>query len=148
MAQVSALSPVRSLQVAFPIVPDILAYPHRTEVRAAHCAVPAAYMVCCPVIFQCTLRIQTEVELVFPAELVSGLAQGVVPDSRPGMHLGQVGGVCSQFVCHYSDTDILPVRQGQMLLRSDIAEHCGTEPADLGGADSTRDISVTSGPRV
>ena len=39
------------------------------------------------------VRIEREVELVLPAELESGFAQGVVPDLGAWMAFGQVGGV-------------------------------------------------------
>jgi len=41
------------------------------------------------------LRIERQVELVLPAKFKPGLAQRVVAVLRPGMALGQVGGVAA-----------------------------------------------------
>ena len=50
-------------------------------------------MASCPEISLCAFRVEREVELVFPTELITRLAQRVVAYLRTGMSFGKVGGV-------------------------------------------------------
>ena len=52
-------------------------------------------------IFTCPLRVEREVELVFPAELKTGLGQGIIAQLGTGMSLSQVCGVSSNLICHH-----------------------------------------------
>ena len=63
------------------------------------------------------LRIQAQVELVFPAEFEARLAQRVVAHLRTGMALGQVGGVRGDLVRHDAVAHVLAIRQAQVLFR-------------------------------
>ncbi len=59
------------------------------EIGAAHRAELTFGLVRCLVILQCTFRVEGQIELVFPSEVVAGLAQRVVADGGAGMLLGQ-----------------------------------------------------------
>ena len=80
-------------------------------------------------VFQCPLGIQAQVELVFPTELEPCSAQGVVAQRRAGVTFGQVGRMGGYLVGHDARADVLLVRESQMLLRRDVAEHGRPEPA-------------------
>ena len=66
---------------------------HGAEVWATHGTISAAYVVRCLVVLQGPLGVEAEVELVFPAELVTRLAQCIISNHGAGMLLGDVGGV-------------------------------------------------------
>ena len=86
-----------------------------------------------------------EVELVLPAELEAGLAQRVVAVLGAGVALGQVGGVGGDLVGDDAVLDVLLVRQAQVLLGRDVAEHGAAVPADHGRADGAGDVVVAGG---
>jgi len=77
------------------VVPHVLGDLHGAEVGAAHGAevghLGAFLGQGLVVEFPGLVRVQAQVELVFPAEFEAGLAQGVVPDLGAGVALGQVG---------------------------------------------------------
>ena len=54
------------------------------EIGAAHRAELTFGLVRCLVILQCTFRVEGQIELVFPSEVVAGLAQRVVADGGAG----------------------------------------------------------------
>ena len=62
-----------------------------TEVRTAHCAVVGVHLVAGLVVFECAFRIESQIELVLPAEIVTSLAQRIVANSGTRMTLSQVG---------------------------------------------------------
>ena len=84
----------------------------------------------------CGEGVKAEVELILPAELKTGLGQGVIPHLGAGVALGQVGGVGGYLVGHQALFHIPLVRQAQMLLGGHIAQHGAAIPADHGGADA------------
>src|SRR5690606_11433404 len=86
-----------------------------------------------------------EVELILPAKLEAGLAQGVVADLGAGVPLGEVGGVGGDLVGDDALADIVLVGQAEVFLGGDIAEHGGAVPADHGGADARGDVVVAGG---
>ena len=49
----------------------------------------------------------------------------------------------SYLICNYAHTNILSVRESEVLFRSDIAEHRRAEPSDLCRSDSGSDMVVT-----
>ena len=100
-------------------------------------------MVCFLVILQGTFRIQTQIKLVFPAELVAGFTQGIVPDLRTRMAFGKIRSMCSYFISDHSYTDIFFLRQSEMFFRGYIAKHCCSVPTDLCCADGTCDMVVS-----
>jgi hypothetical protein len=113
---------------------------HAAEMRAAHGAemrgLGAFLRQGFVVEFARGLGVEREVELVFPAEFKARLAQGVVAVLRAGMALGQVGGVGGDFVGDDAVLDILFVRQAQVFLGRDVAEHGAAVPADHRRADA------------
>ena len=81
-------------------------------------------------------------ELVAPAELVTGLAEGVVADLGAGVSLGEVGGVGGNLVGDDAGAHILPIGQSEVLLGRHVAEHRRAEPANLRGPDGAGDVVV------
>ena len=58
------------------------------------------------------------------------------------MAFGEVGGMGGDLVGDHAVLDVVAVRQAEMLLRRDVAEHGGAEPADHGGADGRGDVVI------
>ena len=94
-------------------------------------------------VFQRTVGVETQVELVAPAELVAGLAQGIVANLCARMTFSQVGCMGGNLVGDNARTYIFAVGQTQVFLRSDVAQHGRTQPADLCGTDGRSDVVVT-----
>ncbi len=86
--------------------------------------------------------IQTEIELIVPAEFEARLGQRVVADLRAGMSLGQIGGVRGDLVGDDAFFHVVLVGQPEMLLGRDIAQHRGAEPAYHRGADRRSDVVI------
>lgn len=84
----------------------------------------------------CRVRIERQVELVLPAEVETGARYRVIADLRGRMALGEVGGVGRDPVGDDAGLDVVAVRQAEMLLRRDVAEHGAAEPADHRRADA------------
>ena len=126
-------------------VAELAADAHGAEVGAAHGAVLAAHVVGLLVVLEGPFGVEAEVELVFPAELEAGLAQGIVPYLCPGMALGQVGSMGGYLIGDDTDAHVLLVREGQVLLWGHVAEHGGAEPAYLCGAYGTGNVVVAGG---
>ena len=82
------------------------------------------------------LRINRKSKLIIPSELKTGFTHSIIPGYAAWMPLGQIGGVGGNTVGHKSLTDIILFRETEMLLRSYVAQHGGTEPADHGGTDT------------
>ena len=87
-------------------------------------------------------RIEAEVELIFPAEFEARLAQRVVAVLRAGMAFGEVGGVGGDLVGDDAVLHVLLVRQAEVFLGRDVAEHRAAVPADHRGADAAGDVVV------
>ena len=88
------------------------------------------------------IRIQAQVELVFPAELEARLAQRIVADLRTGVAFGKVGSVGSDLVGNDPGFHIIAVGQAQVLLGRDITEHGTAEPADHRRADTRGNVVI------
>mmetsp|Transcript_100350 Transcript_100350/g.239272 ORF Transcript_100350/g.239272 Transcript_100350/m.239272 type:complete len:257 (+) Transcript_100350:323-1093(+) len=86
--------------------------------------------------------VQREVELVVPTELEAGLGEQVVPVLRPGVALGQVRSVGGDAVRDDARLDILAVRQPEVLLGGDVAQHGRPHGPDVGGPDGAGDVVV------
>lgn len=90
-----------------------------------------------------SLRIETERELIAPPELEAGLRQGIITLLRTRVALGQVSGVGCDLVGDDTGLDVIAVRQTQMLLRGDVAQHRGAVAGDLRRPDRRSDVIVT-----
>ena len=55
---------------------------------------------------------------------------------------GDIGGVGCNLVGDHTLPDVLGVREAEVLLGSDVAEHGGAIPADHGGTDRAGDVVV------
>src|SRR5471032_3376761 len=119
---------------------------HRAEFRPAHRAevrdLGRVFRQGFVVIRARGVRVQAEVELVFPAELEPRLAQGVIADLRPRMALGQIRSMRRDLVSDDPGLHVILVRQPQVFLGRDIAKHRATEPADHRRADARGDVVV------
>ncbi len=88
------------------------------------------------------LGIESQRELVAPAELEARLAHRVVPDARGRMALGEVGRVRGDAIGDDARLHVVAVGKAEMLLGRDVAEHGGAEPADHRRADGRGDVVV------
>ena len=86
--------------------------------------------------------VEAQIELVDPAELEARAGERVVAQLRRRMPLGEIGGMGGDLVGDDAVFHVVPVGQAEMLLRRDVTEHGGAEPADHGGADRRGDVVV------
>ena len=112
------------------------------EVRTAHGAELTFGLVRSLVIFESLLRVEGEVELVLPTEIITSLGKSIVANRGTGMSLGDVSCVSGNLVANNSCTHIVLVGQCKMLLWSNIAKHGCSIPAYHGSAYGTRDMVV------
>lgn len=96
-------------------------------------------------IFSCLLRIEREIELVFPSELKSSFRQGVISDLSRGVTFGKVSGMSREFVGDDPLADILFIGESQVLFARDVAEHGTALLSDHGAPDGTCDVVVARG---
>src|SRR5690606_20085139 len=129
--------------------PHVLADLHRAELRAAHGAEVSLLgrgggqrLV---VVGAGGVGVERQVELVLPAELEAGVGQRVVPRLGQRVALGEVGRVRGDLVGDDARLHVVLVRQAQVLLGGDVAQHGGAVPADHGGADAGGDVVVSGG---
>ena len=71
--------------------------------------------------FRRLVRVETEVELVVPAEFEAGLTEGVVVNLRAGVAFGQVGGVGGELVGDDANLDVILVRHTEHVERCFVA---------------------------
>ena len=88
------------------------------------------------------IGIETEIELILPAEVEACPRQRVVAQLCRRMPLGEIGRVRGDLVGDYAGFNVVAVRQSQVLFRRDVAEHGSPEPADHGRADPGSDVVV------
>ena len=79
------------------VIPDVLTYLHGAELRSTH-GTEVRHLGGILgqggiVKLACLFRVQTKIELVFPAEFKTRLGHGIVTHLCPGVALGQVGGM-------------------------------------------------------
>ena len=86
--------------------------------------------------------VEREIELIFPAEFKARLGDGVVAVLRAGMALGQVSRVRRDLVGDDAVFHVLLVRQAEVFLGRDVAEHRAAIPADHRRADAAGDVVV------
>ena len=94
------------------------------------------------IILSCPVGVERQVELVFPPEVETSLAHGVVAYHGTGMSLGDVGCMSGNLVRDDTVSHILQIRQGEVLLWSDVTYHRGAHPCNLCRADSRGDMVV------
>ena len=82
-------------------------------------------------------------ELVAPAELITGLAQCVVTDLCTRMSLGQVGSVCGNLIRDDPCAYVFAVGQTQVFFRSHVTQHRSSQPSDLCGSDSRSNVVIS-----
>ena len=87
-------------------------------------------------------RVHRQSELVAPAEVEPRPADRVVPQPRARVALGEVRRVRRDLVGDDAFLDVLAVRQAEMLLRRDVAEHRRAVPADHRRPDGAGDVVV------
>ena len=88
------------------------------------------------------LGIDRETELLLPVERVARAAQRVVAIARARAVAGDVGGVRGDLVRDEARLHVGLVRQAEVLLRRDVAEHRGAGGAGHRRADGARDVVV------
>ncbi|SLD07736.1 Uncharacterised protein [Mycobacteroides abscessus subsp. massiliense] len=92
--------------------------------------------------FASGVRVQREIELILPAELEARLGQGIVAELCPRVPLGEIGGVSGDLVGDHTVLDVLAIRQAQVLLGGDVAQHRGPGLGDDGRADCRGDVVI------
>src|SRR6266487_2886775 len=88
------------------------------------------------------LRVEGEIELVFPTEFETGFGDGVITVLRAGMAFGEIGGVRGDLVSDDTVLHVFLVRQTEMFFRRDVAKHGAPVPANHGRADRAGDVIV------
>src|SRR5437667_8007546 len=76
------------------------------------------------------LRIEGEIELIFPAKFEPRFRNRFVAVLRAGMAFGEIGGVRGDLVGDDAVFDVFLVRQTEMFFRRDVAKHRRAGPAD------------------
>ncbi len=89
------------------------------------------------------VRVQREIELVFPPKIETRARDRIVTAARSRVALRQICRVGSDLVGDHTGLHVVAIGQPQMLFRRDIAKHCRSEPADHRRADGRRDVVVT-----
>ena len=119
---------------------------HRAELGAAHRAevgdLRAIGRQRLVVILERRIRIERQVELILPPELEARLAERIVAEVRAGVALREVRRVRRDFVRDHARLHVVAIGEPEVLLRRDVAEHRGAEPADHRGADRRGDVVV------
>ena len=96
-------------------------------------------------VFDGSVGVEGEVELVVPAELESCPRQSVVSFLRARMSFGQIGCVRGDLVGDHTDLHIVAIGKSQMLFRGHVAEHRSTGLCDHRRADRRGDVVVCGG---
>ena len=95
------------------------------------------------VIRTCGDRVHRQVELILPAEFESRLRERIVPGLRARMPFGEIRGMRGDLVGDHARLHVVAIRQAEVLLRRDVAQHRRAVPADHRGADRRRDVVVS-----
>ena len=91
------------------------------------------------------VRIEREVELVLPTELKTSLGQSIVSQLGTGVPLGQVCRMGSKLVGNHALSHILTVRQAQVLLTGNIAEHGTAALSNQSPPEGPCNVVITRG---
>src|SRR5580658_1991702 len=89
------------------------------------------------------IRIERQVELVSPTKIKARPRQRVVSGARARVTLGKIRRERCDLVGDNAGLDVVAIRQSQVLLGRDVAQHRRAEPADHGCADGGGDVVVT-----
>src|SRR5450830_1787726 len=111
---------------------------HRTEMRDLGRVLRQGFVV----IRARGVRVEAEVELVFPTELETRLAQRVIANLRAGMPFREIGCMRGDLVGDDPGLHVILVGQAQVFLGRDVAEHGATKPADHRRTDAGGDVVV------
>src|SRR5215469_14322139 len=98
---------------------------------------------CFVVELACAIRVETQIELIFPAKLEARLRECIVAQLCPGPSLGKVRGVRGNPVADDTFANVFLIWETEMLLRRYIAEHRSSIPADLRRADGASDVVIS-----
>ena len=90
-------------------------------------------------------RIETEGELIAPAELEASFGDGIVAFLSGWVTFGKVCSVGGDFIGDDTFTNIISVREAEVFFRSYVAEHSAAIPADVSGTDAGGDVIVAGG---
>ncbi len=122
---------------------DVFGDLHRAEVRTAHGTEVRGL---CAFLWERLVvelargdGVEAEVELIFPAEFEARLAQRVVAVLSAGMAFGEVGGVRGDLVGDDAVFHVFLVRQAEVFLGRDVAEHRAAIPTNHRRADAAGD---------
>src|SRR5437764_788304 len=120
---------------------------HRAELRPAHRAEFRTFEILgrqgLVVILASAFRIQAQAELFVPVKRISGPRERVVSIARSTPATRNVGRVGRDLVRDDPLTDILGIRETEMLFGSYITQHVGTIPPDHRRSDSAGDMVVS-----
>ena len=88
------------------------------------------------------IGVERQIKLIVPAEIEPRAAQRIIAQLRAGMTFRQIGCVGCNFIGDNAGFHVVAVRQTEMLLRGDIAQHRRAEPADHRRANRRSDMVV------
>src|SRR5437879_1164078 len=89
-----------------------------------------------------SLRVQSQVELIFPAKFEAGLRESVVASLSARMPFSQIGSMSRYLVSDDAFLDVITIGQSQVFLGGDVAKHGGSEPANHGSTYGAGDVVV------
>ena len=115
------------------------------EIGSAHRAILPVGVACLLEILQGQLGVEREMELVAPAEIKTGFREGIVADGGSGMSFRHIGGMGSYLIGNDTCAYIIFIGKRQVLLRGDVAQHCGAKPCYLRTTDGAGDMVVAGG---
>src|SRR5690554_495166 len=88
------------------------------------------------------IRIQAQMKLIEPTELIAGLAHGVIAQNGAGVPLGYIRRMGRQFKSNHPGLYILPVGQAQMFLWGYITKHRNAHLSHHGPANGGSNVVV------
>ena len=137
---------IASVAVFFGVFSDVGSDLHGAEGGAAHGAEVGRFGAfgreCFVVEVDGTGRVETESELVAPAEFEASFRDGVIALLGGGVSFGKVGGVSGDLVGDDSFADVVAVGESKVLFGRDVTKHGATIPTDVGGTDTRGDVIV------
>src|SRR5690606_36514121 len=89
-----------------------------------------------------SVRVQRQIELIFPTKFEPCPRQGVIPDLRGRVSLRDVRSMRRDLVGDDAGLDVVSVRKPDMLLGSDVAKHRRAIPGNHCSTDAAGDVVV------